>query len=1170
MQLKRIQMMGFKSFVDATSIPVMSHMNAIVGPNGCGKSNIVDALRWVTGETSAKQLRGQSMSDVIFNGTTGRKPVGKAAVELIFDNSDRRITGEYAAFSEISIRREVIRDGQSNYYINGVPARRRDLIDLFLGTGLGPRSYAIIEQGMISQLVEAKPEDMRAHLEEVAGISKYRERRRETETRIRHTQENVDRLNDVRQELEKQLRHLQRQANAAEQYKALQQEQHLFHAQMKVLQWQHFENQSIEKNGKISEIELQSEAQLSQQRECETTIEKSRLQSQTLLDAKNDIQKKFYGLAAEIARLEQQIQHKQEQLKQWEQELAESESLFLELTQHSIAQSEQIEIITEEVETLKPQANELHCAMQEANRVLQAAEQNMRQSQANCDQFQKQMSVTNQQLEVAKNNIRHYESQKTQLQDRYTQAQTQLSSMSLTTLSDEINPLLENTQTLKNKTIDIQSTLSQLFVSIQQQRATYQESQSATSQAQGDLQKLEAQQASLAALQQATLQDRQTDLKPWLTQHALNQQTQLGKLIHVETGWELAVEMILGNYFDAICLDSIDAISTALHDLSKGQITFTESRTFKTHTNTHNNLKSITHIIQHHNHLPSWLSGIYIADTVAEALQLKSQLQPAESIITREGYWVGNNWLRVSKSHSTEDSFLVREKNLAQLQIAITQQKETVTQLQSEQANAKIALEQLEATRDATHRIFQEITTALTDAQTTLSAKRSRLEALTQQQQRTTYDIAQIESQVTQCSASLNSAHSVVAQCSETQHAEASQKEILLSVRADAESALSAARLDAQTKKQHADERMIRLTSNEKQLAILTQTMQSNQKQLLQVTERRDTLQAQLKNADAPLAEWHALLQLNLKDRIAVEGELHTMDSRLQAEQNQLKQLESTRDVLSKSLLALQEQQQQLRMAQQEMIVRQTTLKEQITEMHFEFNTMLNELPADATLPEWEETVNKLQAKIDRLGPINLAAIDEFKILTERKTYMDQQVADLTEALDILQNAIRKIDHETRHLFKDTFDNVNAHFQKLFPRIFGGGQASLTLTEDDLLTTGIIVKAQPPGKRNATIHMLSGGEKTLTAIALMFAMFQLNPAPFCVLDEVDAPLDDLNVGRFCNLVKEMSKDTQFLIISHNKVTIEIADHLMGVTMQEPGVSRIVSVDMKEAVEMVSE
>ncbi|MCX7124541.1 MAG: chromosome segregation protein SMC, partial [Gammaproteobacteria bacterium] len=834
MQLKRIQLIGFKSFVDATSIPVMSHMNAIVGPNGCGKSNIVDALRWVTGETSAKQLRGQSMSDVIFNGTTGRKPVGKAAVELTFDNSDHRIVGEYAAFSEISIRREVVRDGQSNYFINGVLARRRDLIDLFLGTGLGPRSYAIIEQGMISQLVEAKPEDMRTHFEEVAGISKYRERRRETENRIRHTQDNLDRLNDLHDELEKQLRHLQRQANAAEQYKVLQQEQRLTHAQMKALQWTGFANQLSEKNEKIATITVECEAQLSQQRECETNIEKSRLQSQSFLDEKNEIQKQFYGLAAEIARLEQQIQHKQEQLKQWQQEYTQSESLWLELTKQSTVQSEQIEIITEEIEELRPQADDLQALLQEANHVLRDAEQAMRQSQNDCDQFQKQISTTNQQLEVAKNNIRHYESQKKQLSDRCVQMQTQLSSVSLANLSDEINPLSENTDLLKSKITEIQDILSELSQSIQQQRALHQESQAAASQMLGELQKSEAQHASLAALSQAQLQDHQADLRPWLAQHQLNNRQQLGKLIQVEAGWELAVETVLGDYFDAICIDSIESMTSALNDLSKGQVTFLQENK-ALNASTRLAQKNIFDVVKNCDNLPSWLSGIYIADNLAEALQLKAQLQATESIVTREGCWVGNNWLRVSKSHSTEESFLVREKNLKQLQILIQEQKEKLSFLQTQQASAKATLEELEATRDAQHRLFQETTAALTEAQTTLSGKRSRLEALTQQQQRLVSDIAQVESQIAQCETALNTANNTVSQFSETQNAEASQKESLFLIRAEAENTLSAARLDAQMKKQQADERIIRLTSNENQLNVLTQSMNSNQKQLIQV-----------------------------------------------------------------------------------------------------------------------------------------------------------------------------------------------------------------------------------------------------------------------------------------------------------------------------------------------
>lgn len=1165
MQLKRIQLIGFKSFVDATSIPVLSHMNAIVGPNGCGKSNIVDAIRWVTGETSAKQLRGQSMSDVIFNGTTGRKPVGKAAVELTFDNSDHRITGEYAAFSEISIRREVVRDGQSAYYINGVAARRRDLVDLFLGTGLGPRSYAIIEQGMISQLVEAKPEDMRSHFEEVAGISKYRERRRETETRIRHTQDNLDRLNDVREELTKQLRHLQRQSNAAEQYKVLQEEQRLSHAQMKVLQCAVFESQLVGKNEKIAAIVVEQEARLADQRECETNIEKSRLATDTFSDEKEEIQKQFYTLGAEIARLEQQIQHKQEQIKTWERELHESESVFDELTHQAVAQTEQIEIITEELENLKPEAETLSKTMQEAQAVLENAEQHMRESQKVCDRFQEQLSKTNQQLEVAKNNSRHYQTQRQQLQDRKQQLEAQLSGLSLHDLSDEMDPLAEKAETLKNDIADIQAALSELSHQIQTERAAFLDAQNAASHMQGMLQKSEAQEASLNALQNAALEDNQSEIKGWLQKQGFTHNAHLGKLIQVESGWECAVETILGESFDAICLDHIQP-TLALQELNKGDLTLLEKSTLTKQS--HLSLQSILDVVNACDYLPSWLSSIYLSETVSEAFEHRAHLHAHESIVTRDGYWMGLNWLRVCKTHSTEDSFLIREKNLKQLQLLIEEQKSELVVLREKQATTKAFLEQLEASRDAKHRLFQETTASLTETQSQLSAKKSRLEALSQQHQRLQLDRAQIESQIETCDVHVSSAEEIVFELTSTVEAEALQRDELLAQRQAADAVLSNARADAQAKKQRADEWSIRLSSNEKQLSVLTQSLNSNQKQLLQLSDRRTSLQSQLSDVHAPLKEWTETLQISLNNRVSVESALRTIDSRLQSEQQQLRQLESLRDRLLKRLSELQTEQQELRLSQQEMAVRKQTLLEQIAELNFEFTVLQSEMPEQANLADWEVKVNALQAKIDRLGPINLAAIDEFKTLTERKTYMDQQVADLEEAVKILEEAIRKIDRETRHLFKDTFENVNMHFRQLFPRIFGGGQAELMLTEDDLLTTGIIVKAQPPGKRNSTIHMLSGGEKTLTAIALMFAMFQLNPAPFCVLDEVDAPLDDLNVGRYCQLVKEMSKDTQFLIISHNKVTIETADHLMGITMQEPGVSRVVSVDMKEAVEMM--
>lgn len=1140
-------------------------MNAIVGPNGCGKSNIVDAIRWVVGESSAKQLRGQNMSDVIFNGTTGRKSVGKAAVELTFDNTDSRIVGEYAKFSEISVRREVIREGQSNYYINGVSVRRRDLLDLFLGTGLGPRSYSIIEQGMISQLIEKKPEDLRSHFEEVAGISKYRERRRETENRIRHTQDNLDRLNDVREELVKQLRHLKRQSNAAERYKTLKQEERLINAQIKALQWQALEQKLQEKSETLQTIEIQHEEKVAKQRSLETDIEKYRDLSNEWSDKKDEVQKNFYRLGSDITRYEQQIQYKQEQIRQWEIEYQESHELWEELSIQSTNQTNQINTIKDDIASLTPQKEISLQVEADASRELAAAEERMQNAQSEWENFQAELAHTNKEFEVAKTNKRHYDSQISQLSDRQSKLYDQLAALPIESLTTQIRPLSDKVSSLKLTVDSSHDEINQLSQAILQQRATCQETQTNVSNARGELQKLEAQHASLSAMQTATLQDQQTGIKTWLSDHNLDTKPQLGKTMSVSSGWELAVETLLAHYFDAVCVDRLDDLTPFLDQLEKGQFHAFDTASVPPARLSH---ARITDVISNCAYIPAWLSSVYIAENQTEAQALKSQLQAHESVITKTGMWLGGNWVRVNKSQNPEDSFLIKEKRLKDLETQISDKQSLFNGLEQALTEAQEKLAALESARDSQQEQYQQAMALLSETRSTLSATQSKLESATQQKAHVEESLQTIAIENDQYQQAMQEAINIITGFEKTQSAQEEQKEILLAKKIECQEQLHQARNTSQFKKQQADEINLRLSSNENQLSVLTQTVTSNQKQLLQLTERREMLQAHLEEAGEPLNELQSSLKNVLDQQITIETSLKTVVSEWENYQEQLRACETEKDKVTKLCTTLKEEQQAIKMSLQEFVVRQSTLKEQITEAQFSLETIIAEMPEDAILSLWEENAARLQSKIERLGPINLAAIDEHKAVEERKTYIDQQFVDLEEALNVLQNAIRKIDRETKHLFRDTYDKINEKFQQIFPKVFGGGQASLHLTDDDLLTTGIVVKAQPPGKRNATIHMLSGGEKTLTAIALMFAMFQLNPAPFCVLDEVDAPLDDLNVGRFCQLVKEMSKDTQFLIISHNKVTIESADHLMGVTMQEAGVSRIVSVDMQAAVEMV--
>lgn len=1166
MYLKRIQLMGFKSFVDATSIPVLSHMNAIIGPNGCGKSNVVDAIRWVTGETSAKQLRGQSMSDVIFNGTSSRKPLGKAVVELTFDNTEGRITGEYAGFSEISIRREVVRDGQSSYYINGVSARRRDLIDLFLGTGLGPRSYAIIEQGMIAQLVEAKPEDLRSHFEEVAGVSKYRERRRETENRMRHTTENLDRLNDLREELNKQLRHLKRQSNSAQRYKQFKEEERLILAQLQVLQLQTYEAQLSDLNQQLSKLETMCEENASKQQSVETQIEKSRQASETLSDKKEAIQKEFYSLGAEIGRLEQAINHKQEQVKQWTTELEESNSLWNELLMR-VEEHEQKLLQSRELKaSFAPKTEAYQMAYEAISEELIQAETQWQETQDSLDGFRSQAANNSQLLEVARTDIAHYQRQLTELMAREQTLLADLNALSLDAHQDSLKPLQRELSELKLQKEEIEHVLEQVGADIHAQRDETQALSRALSESRGALQKSEAQHASLEAVQHSAIVDNQSELSPWLEKQGLQDAPRLGQKIGVKPGWELALEALLHDCFDAVCVDDINDFSGNVQSLEKGKLTLLE----KTQANSSpsEQCQRVVDIVENIVYCPAHLAQIYVVETLNDALSLRQAIDSTESVITKDGIWVGKNWVRVSRESHAESGFLMREKTLKALSEEIEKQQQHLLKKEQMLRQAEGQLETLEAARESRHQQYQSISQSYTEVQSQLSRKEAEMTSLENQQVKINEELAVVNGKIDAHKTALLAAENKMAEYESRETDNEQTHALLQSQKEEAFARYNEIKQNAQEKKQSLDELSFQMSANNQQETLLTETIDSNKRQLEQLRMRRQNLVTQLKGAEEPIPAWRESLSAQLERRVSVEADLQEADQLLQNCQANLKTGESQRHELQVAMSSLQSDKQSIAMDKQAVLVRQITIQEQLAAQDHDAKAIESDMPEEANIPDWESQSQLLKQKIERLGPINLAAIDEYQSVNERKTYLDSQHLDLEEALNVLQTAIQKIDRETRSLFKETFDKVNAGFQRLFPRIFGGGQASLSLTDDNLLTTGIAVRAQPPGKRNSTIHMLSGGEKTLTAIALMFAMFELNPAPFCVLDEVDAPLDDLNVGRYCQLVKEMSASTQFLVISHNKVTIEMADHLMGVTMQEPGVSRIVSVDMQEAVALV--
>jgi len=1165
MYLRTIKLAGFKSFVDPTLIPVRARMSAIVGPNGCGKSNVVDAIRWVIGESSAKQLRGQSMSDVIFNGTTSRKPVGKASVELHFDNSAGRITGEYAEYSEIVIRREVEREGQSSYFLNGTHCRRRDILDIFLGTGLGPRSYSIIEQGMISQLIEAKPEEMRAYFEEVAGISKYKERRRETENRIQHTQDNLSRLNDMRDELTKQLRHLQRQANAAERYKVYKQEERELSAQIKGLQWRTIEQNRVVTQDRVNQQMLEREKQLALQREQEVEIDKIKIDQEEAKEQQHAAQKRYYALGEEIARLESQIKYQQEQIQRWQRELLQSQSTWTELNDNMLEHQSQINELETEVNELAPQTGTAGTAAERSRTALTQAERQMQVWTETWDKFQEESSRVSSQAQVLATKIEHHQQQLGQLQQRQQNLQKQLSDLPLQNVHSQIDPLRLQGEELRDRFDETKESLENIQQKILDQRAQNKLLQQNLQTKQRESQQLESQHATLHALQQVALGCDDKNVNQWLAQQKLTSQSRIGQEIEVNTGWETAVETILSGYFDAVCVDNIENYAAGVNEFGDGRLTLLEKLT----DNQHSSPLADTLLSQIKSAWPlqQWLEGIFIAEDIESALQIRSKLAADQSVITKNGVWLGKNWMRVSKIQDPQSGVLEREKNLSDLVKQMADMHDQIDEIHEQIKTAENELANSEQTREALQQQYQQINTQLSEARVQYKAATTRFEELLTQEKRLNAELQQLSDQSSQIQQQIENDKDHQFRLNDLQTELNSRREELTQNREQYRSTLEKCRVEAQKHQQQADELEIRLSSNENQLTLLRQMITRDEKQLAALEEKKELLMEQLSSNETPVEEQQSELQEKLTLRLRFEEELKVADRLLAEKADHLKRLENAKKILIEESTRVQEELDRLRMQNQEMTVRQETIKEQLQEAEWIFDNVMQMLPQDANIQEWETRLQQLTDRINRLGAINLAAIDEHRILTERKDYLDKQFADLTESLETLQTAIRKIDRETKTRFQETFDKVNQNFQALFPRIFTGGRASLELCEDDLLKTGILVKAQPPGKRNSTIHMLSGGEKALTAISLVFALFQLNPAPFCILDEVDAPLDDLNVSRFCALVKDMSKDVQFLIISHNKVTIEMADHLMGVTMQEPGVSRLVAVDMAAALEM---
>lgn len=1166
MQLSKIKIAGFKSFVDPTTITLPSKLVAVVGPNGCGKSNVIDAVTWVMGESSPKYLRGQSLTDVIFNGSSARKPVGQASVELIFDNSDHTIGGEYGNYNEISVKRIINRESESTYMLNGSRCRKRDILDIFLGTGLGPRSYSIIGQNMISRIVEAKPDDLRNYLEEAAGISKYKERRRETELRINHTRDNLARVNDLRAELEKQLNHLRNQANTAEKFKTLKEQERILKAEHYAIQWRELDSKMVSQTLSIQQEETALEAKHSDLTGLERQVEQMRHEQRTAQDAYQEVQRRYYAVGNEITRIEQEVSHHQERQQQWEGDLTQVSTDF-ELVKSRLDEAvENLGIVEHEIAEHEPNLTAANQAAEQAESQLLEAEEILQASQNEWEEFNQTSSKTGETANVEKTRIQHLEQRISDLQNRQDQLHIEKNEINIHELNREAEESsqksIEMAEQLEAKKEELEITKEEI-TSLQ---GAVKESNNNLDKIRSDLQQLLGQQASLEALQQTALGKRDNPSAAWASKHQLSNKPRLAQNIEVEKGWEDAVEKVLGFCLQAICIDDLNEVVPYLDDLRSGNLcVFNAEKSTSAETDGSKG-QPLINKIKSPWPLDSLVSGIYVADTMEEAIERCESLKPSESIVTRDGVWMNRAWLKILREDDPAAGVFQREQELKDLANRIEHLQATQEELVNNINTRNEKTRDLEAKRDELQQLCNEIQASSAQAVAQHKVMQQRIAELKAQQERNDKELHNCEQQLKEAQNELAASRSTWEQAMSDLENQSNIRESMMQKRDQARSILQTKREEQSRAKESVYESELKLQSARSRKESLQQNMANLQAQMQTLSDRKIGLQGELASL-APIDTLKKSLETALDNHVNIEAELNTARSSTESLEQEFRNLEDKRHAIEQGINSIRSKLESLRLALQGWTVSAESIKEKIKETEYALEDVLKELPEDADPEEWEAKVEQVAKRINRLGPINLMAIDEFAASQERKTYLDQQVEDLEAGLATLEDAIHKIDKETKAKFKETFESVNKRFQELFPTIFGGGKAYLDLTSDDLLEAGVTMMACPPGKRNSSIHLLSGGEKSLTAIALIFSIFYLNPAPFCMLDEVDAALDDANVIRYTRLVKSMADKTQFIFISHNKISIEMGEHLIGVTMNEPGVSRLVSVDIEKAMNL---
>lgn len=1171
MRLTQIKLAGFKSFVEPTVIPTPSQLVGVVGPNGCGKSNIIDAVRWVLGETKASELRGESMQDVIFNGSGHRKPAARASVELVFDNAEGRAVGQWSVYAEIAVRRVLTRDGASSYYVNGQQVRRRDIHDIFLGTGLGSRGYAIIGQGMINRLIEARPEELRVYLEEAAGVSRYKERRRETESRLGDTRENLIRLEDILRELGSQLEKLEAQAEVARRYRALQEEGELKQHALWLLKESLARQDQQSKFLAIEQAQTELEAATASLRAGESALESRRQAHYAAGDAVHAAQGLLFEAGAQVSRLEAEIRHVVDARNRLQARRTQLEGQLQEWADQQTHCTEEIARAEADLEANAARTEECRASAEDAQSRLPEIENQVRLAAAARDEMRSVLARVEQELALVAQTQRDADRQVQALEVRKERLDQELRNLNapdpdnLVRLAGDSAAMNEQLQEAQGQLLELEDQLPAL----DEQRRQAQAASQVESQA---VARLDARLAALAKLQEDV--QKQGALEPWLARHELSRLGRLWQKLHIEAGWETALEAILRERMAGLEVRQLEHARAFVNDAPPARLAFYQVPPAAPAQPPVAALQPLSALLRltdpdlrtllHH-----WLQHVYVCTDVTQALSARADLPAGGVYVVKEGHVVDAHSVRFYAPDSEQAGLLARQQEIENLQRDLKARHLIADQALAAVSRAEVAWQQVSQALSPARLRVSELTRRLHDVQLEHSRLQQQAEQSGERAARIREDLAEIALHAEELLAGKEDAEVRF----EALDIQLGDHQMRFS---DAEIADEGLALQAdQARQQLRDlERAVHEAEYagrtlHTRIADLKRNLQLAADQARRAGGELDGLQGELFELDASASQ--AGLQDALELRAEREEalnfariELDNLAALLRGADEERLTLERSLEPRRARIMELQLQEQAARLAVEQ-------FAEQLDTQQVDRDAvrqLLAQQTEEWQRPNWlQSEVQRISRAVDSLGSVNLAALDELNTARERKGFLDAQHLDLTTAIETLEDAIRKIDRETRELLQDTFNKVNSHFGELFPRLFGGGEARLTVTGDEILDAGVQVMAQPPGKRNSTIHLLSGGEKALTATALVFALFKLNPAPFCLLDEVDAPLDDANTERYANLVSAMSEQTQFLFISHNKIAMQMAKQLVGVTMQEQGVSRIVAVDIESAMQL---